>query len=118
LEEYLKLMRTDYMNVARVISATTGKKEGDVVRDMNKQTSLMPEQAKDYGLVHDVRAQLIPARAGMTIIYEDASAFSYGPQPAQGDLITVEPVTSGPETVTSPSAESITFSAQGFTYTP
>jgi ATP-dependent Clp protease protease subunit len=117
LEEYLKLMRTDYMNVARVISATTGKKEIDVVQDMNKQTSLMPEQAKEYGLVHDVRAQLIPARAGMTVIYEDASAFAYGPQPLQGDL-TVEPVTSAPATITSPSAESVTSSPQGFTNTP
>lgn len=73
LEERIKLLKTDYTNIARVISATTGRNENQVVRDMNKQTSLMPEQAVKYGLVHEVKPQLLPASAALTVIYEDAS---------------------------------------------
>jgi ATP-dependent Clp protease protease subunit len=47
LEEHLNSLKTDYT----VIAATTGKDEKAIVKDMIKQTSLMPEQARDYGLV-------------------------------------------------------------------
>src|SRR5262249_47778037 len=65
LEENLKLLRSDYANVARVIAATTGKQVKAIERDMIKQTSLMPEEAKKYGLVHEVKTQLIPVGASM-----------------------------------------------------
>jgi ATP-dependent Clp protease protease subunit len=117
LEEYLKLLKTDYTNVARVIAATTGKQERAIVNDMIKQTSLMPEQALNYGLVHEVRAQLIPAHAGLTVIYEDGSAAAYAPPPVQPDLVAAEPVTGGPGTTTGPMAESFTSTPQGFTGT-
>jgi len=114
LEEHIKLMKTDYTNVARVIATTCGKDEKAVVQAMNKQTSLMPEQARDYGLVHEIRSQLVPAEAGMTVIYEDGSSFTYGPVPVQADL-TVTPVTAVAPGITGPVAESFTQTASGFT---
>ena len=74
----------------------------------------MPEQAIQYGLVHEVRAQLIPANAGMTVIYEDASVFSYAPAPIQTEL-TVEPVTGPKQAETAPVAEAFTMTPSGFT---
>ena len=115
LEEYMKLMRTDYVNIARVIAATTGRAEKTVLKEMNNQTSLMPEEAVKYGLVHEVRAQLIPAQAGMTVIYEDATTFTYAPAPVQSDLPMVVPVTKSEHGVTGPDAESVTGSPHGFT---
>mgnify|MGYP003499145666 FL=1 len=93
LEEHLKLMATDYDNIAKVIADTTGQSVKKVVADMNKQTSLMPTDAEKYGLVHEVRNQFVPAQAGMTVIYEDATSFSYQPPPRQSDLVSAEAVT-------------------------
>lgn len=83
LEEQLKLLNTDYTNIARVIATNTGRTQKQVVTDMNKQTSLMPENAKEYGLVHHIRAELIPAGAGMSVIYEDGATFEYRAVPQQ-----------------------------------
>lgn len=115
LEEHLKLLKTDYTNIARVIAATTDRTEKQVVTDMNKQTSLMPEQAVKYGLVHEIRSQLIPAQAGMTVIYEDASSFTYERPPLQTDLADVEPMTAVKQGITTPVAESYTSTPCGFT---
>jgi len=115
LEEHLKLLKTDYTNIARVIAATTNRTEKQVVADMNKQTSLMPEQAVKYGLVHEIRSQLIPAQAGMTVIYEDASSFTYDRPPVQADLTTSQPVTAVKQGVTMPAAEAYTSTPSGFT---
>lgn len=99
LEEHIKLLKTDYTNIARVIAATSGRPEKEVVRDMNKQTSLLPEQAKEYGLVHEVRTQILPANAAMTVIYEDGSQAAFTPPPIQQDL-TVQPITGVPQAFT------------------
>lgn len=115
-EEYIKLLKTDYTNIARVIAATTGRSEKAVVSDMNKQTSLLPEQAKDYGLVHDIRAQLLVSNAPMTVIYEDASVVQFDPVPLQIDFANQPaPVTTVPQAHTAPVAESFTSLPMGFT---
>jgi len=115
LEEHIKLMKTDYTNIARVIAATTGKEEKAIVKAMNNQTSLMPEQAREYGLVHEIRSQLVPAQAGMTVIYEDGSSFTYGPAPVQQDFAAVTPVTAVQPGMTGAVAETFTGTAFGYT---
>ena len=58
LEEMLKGLRIDMRNIARVISATVGKKEDEVFNDMLERTTLNPEEAVKYGLVHDIQSAL------------------------------------------------------------
>jgi len=73
LEEKLKLLKSDYGNIARVIADATGKPPKDVVKKMNQRTTLTPESALSYGLVTKIKSQLIPEGSDMTIIYENGS---------------------------------------------
>jgi len=59
LEETLKSLRIDLTNIARVVAANTGKTEKDVYDAMVERTTLDPEQAKTWGLVHKVQAELL-----------------------------------------------------------
>jgi len=59
LEERLKGLRLDMENIAGVIAATTGKSEQDVFQAMLERTTLNPEQAVEYGLVTEIREQLL-----------------------------------------------------------
>jgi ATP-dependent Clp protease protease subunit len=60
LEERLKSLRIDTENIAKVISTTTGKSIEDVTQTMLDRTTLNPEQAKAWGLIHDVQVELFP----------------------------------------------------------
>jgi ATP-dependent protease ClpP protease subunit len=75
LEEKLKLLKIDYLNIAKVIADTTGKKSKSIVDDMNSRTTLNPTEAKKYGLVHKIQSHLFPSAADLTVIHEDASIF-------------------------------------------
>ena len=68
LEERLKGLRIDIENIAGVIAANTGRSEEAVTQDMLSRTTLNPEQAVDYGLVHEIREQLLPAGAELVSI--------------------------------------------------
>jgi len=59
LEESLKGLRIDLTNIARVVAANTGKPEKEVYDAMIDRTTLDPEQAKAWGLVHTVQPELI-----------------------------------------------------------
>jgi ATP-dependent protease ClpP protease subunit len=59
LEERLKSLKIDIENIAGVIAASTGKSEDDVIRDMRERTTLNPEEAVKYGLVHEIKEELI-----------------------------------------------------------
>jgi ATP-dependent Clp protease protease subunit len=59
LEERLKGLRLDEQNIAGVIAANTGRSERQVYGDMLKRLTLNPEQAKEYGLVHEIKEALI-----------------------------------------------------------
>lgn len=115
MEEHIKLLKTDYTNIARVIAGTTGRKEQEVVEDMNNQTSLLPEQAREYGLVHEVKTQLVPANANMTVIYEDATLVAIDRPPVQRDLAQPQPASAVPQAYTAPLAETFTATPMGFT---
>ncbi len=68
LEERLKGLRIDSENIAGVIAANTGKSEESVTEDMLSRTTLNPEQAVAYGLVHEIKEQLLPAGAELVSI--------------------------------------------------
>ena len=59
LEETLKSLRIDLTNIARVVAANAGRTEKEVYDAMVERTTLDPEQAKAWGLVHKVEAELI-----------------------------------------------------------
>jgi len=61
LEERLKGLKIDIENIAKVISANTGKEEQEVTQAMLDRITLNPEQAKDWGLVQDIKTELFPA---------------------------------------------------------
>ncbi len=58
LEERLKGLRIDTENIAGVIAANCGKSEEEVHRAMLERTTLNPEQAVKWGLVHEIKEPL------------------------------------------------------------
>ncbi|GAH98096.1 unnamed protein product [marine sediment metagenome] len=61
LEERLKGLRIDIENIAKVIAANTGKSVEDVTNAMLERTTLNPEEAQSWGLVHEIKSQLFEA---------------------------------------------------------
>jgi ATP-dependent protease ClpP protease subunit len=79
LEEYLKGLKIDQQNIAQVIADTTEKARDKVETDMNNRTTLNPNEAKAYGLVHEIKSELFPSDAHMVTINE----LSQNPQTIQ-----------------------------------
>jgi ATP-dependent Clp protease protease subunit len=61
LEERLKGLRIDIENIAKVIAANTGKSVKDVIDAMLERTTLNSEEARSWGLVHEIKSQLFEA---------------------------------------------------------
>jgi len=61
LEERLKGLRIDIENIAKVISANSSKSVEDVTNAMLERTTLNPEEAQSWGLVHEIKSQLFEA---------------------------------------------------------
>ena len=72
LEERLKGLQIHYKTIARVIADTAQKPADKVEEDMNNRTTLNPQQAKDYGLVHEIGAKLFPINADLSVVMETA----------------------------------------------
>jgi ATP-dependent protease ClpP protease subunit len=58
LEERLKGLQIDMGNIARIISDTVKKEKQQILNDMLNRTTLYPEQAIQYGLVHAIKSEL------------------------------------------------------------
>ncbi len=58
LEERLKGLQIDMGNIARIIADTVKKDKQQILNDMLNRTTLYPEQAVDYGLVHEIKSEL------------------------------------------------------------
>lgn len=58
LEERLKGLKIDIENIAKVIAANTGKTVDDIAKAMLERTTLNPDEAKSWGLVHDIESEL------------------------------------------------------------
>ena len=61
LEERLKGLRIDVENIAKVIAANTGKSTIDIADAMIERTTLNPEEAQSWGLVHEIKSELFEA---------------------------------------------------------
>ncbi|WP_322806618.1 ClpP family protease [Thermanaerothrix sp.] len=70
IEEHLKSLRIDQENIARVIADTPGKPLHKIEEDMNNHITLNPNQAKDYGLVHEIKSELLPIDVDFFVIRE------------------------------------------------
>ncbi len=78
LEEKLRMMQMDMSNIARIVADTIAADRETVMNDMLNRITLFPEEAVDYGLVHDIRSELIPAGAELYSIHMSSQK---GPQP-------------------------------------
>lgn len=58
LEERLKGLRIDIENIAKVIAENTGKTLDDIAKAMLERTTLNPDEARSWGLVHDIKSEL------------------------------------------------------------
>jgi ATP-dependent Clp protease protease subunit len=100
LEERLKGLKIDYTNIARVIADTAQKPTDKVLDDMNSRTTLNPQEAKDYGLVHEIKSHLLPVDADLSVVREVARPAKpmqlTFPAPAPGQQIQVQHLT-GPQ---------------------
>jgi ATP-dependent protease ClpP protease subunit len=81
LEERLKGLRIDIENIAGVIAAITGRSEKQVTKDMLNRTTLNPEQAVEYGLVHEIKEELLPAGADLLSIVQSQNLPPRPPTP-------------------------------------
>jgi ATP-dependent Clp protease protease subunit len=68
LEERLKGLRIDMENIAKVIAANTGKSAQDITDAMIERTTLNPEEAQSWGLVHEIKSELFEAGSEVTAI--------------------------------------------------
>ena len=76
LEERLKGLRVDMENIARVIAANTGRDAKDVTDAMIEGRMLNPEEAKTWGLAHEIKSELF--EGGSEVI-----AIQFQQQPVQ-----------------------------------
>ena len=60
IEERLKGLKIDEENIAKVIGANAGKSP-NVINAMRERTTLNPEDAKNWGLVHEIKSELFDA---------------------------------------------------------
>ena len=63
LDERLKGLRIDIENIAKVIATNTGKTVRDVTDAMRGRTTLSPDEARAWGLVHEVKSELFEANS-------------------------------------------------------
>jgi ATP-dependent Clp protease protease subunit len=61
LEERLKGLRIDMENIAKIVAANTGKNVKDITDAMIERTTLNPEEAQSWGLVHEIKSELFEA---------------------------------------------------------
>lgn len=70
IHEHLKSLQIDQKNIARVIADNTGKGSDVIEKDMHDRKTLNPNEAKDYGLVTEIKSELFPADAEFVSIGE------------------------------------------------
>jgi len=61
LEERLKGLKIDIKNIAKVIAENSGKSVEEVTDAMLERTTLNPDEAKSWGLVHEIKSDLFEA---------------------------------------------------------
>lgn len=73
LEERLRGLKIDIENMAKVIAENSGKDVREVTDAMLERTTLNPEQAKEWGIVHGIRSEVFPQGTQViSILQEEA----------------------------------------------
>lgn len=70
LEEHFKSLKIDQRNIAKVIADNCNKDIKEIENKMNDRTTLNPEEAMEYGLVHEIKSSLFPIDADLSVIGE------------------------------------------------
>ena len=70
VEERLRGLQIDMLNIAKVISSSTGRPVEQVNEAMLKRTTLSPEEARTWGLVHEIRSELFEAGSELISIQQ------------------------------------------------
>lgn len=68
VEEALKGMKIDAENISKVIAANSNKSAKEISSAMRDRTTLSPNQAESWGLVHDIKSKLFTQDAEMISI--------------------------------------------------
>ena len=68
LEERLKGLKIDIENIAGVIAFTTKKTEDEIRQAMIDRITISPEEAQKFGLVHEIKTQLLEKDAELITI--------------------------------------------------
>jgi ATP-dependent protease ClpP protease subunit len=63
LEEKIKDLKMDKANIVKVIAENCKKTEEEISNDIHEVKVLNPEDAKGYGLVHEIKKDLFPVNA-------------------------------------------------------
>ena len=71
LEEITKGLKIDTENIAATIAKASNKTKEELIKTISARTTLNPEQAKVFGLVHEIKKDLFPL--GSEIITINAS---------------------------------------------
>jgi len=79
LEERLKGLKIDVENIAKVIAANTNKSVKEIIAAMHERTTLNPEEAKSWGLVHGIKSELF--EAGSEVVSIQFQPPQQSPQP-------------------------------------
>ena len=101
IEEKLKLLKADQSNIAKVIACTINKQIDDVQKLIHERTTLEPEQARENGLVTEIKSSLVPAGVPLISIYDNAVAMQQGLPGFQLPILLRGIVQPGPQSVTS-----------------
>ena len=92
LEEKLKGLRIDMENIAKVIAANTGKTVEDVTNAMLERITLNPEEARDWGIVHEIKSPLFEAGSEViSIQFQQQPQIQQQPQFQQQPQIQQQP---------------------------
>jgi ATP-dependent Clp protease protease subunit len=68
LESQVAVLKSQEMTIARILASTVGKPQADAEAKIHAQKSLSAEEAKQWGLVQDIRTQLFdPAESIMVL---------------------------------------------------
>lgn len=87
LEERLKGLQIDMGNISSIIADTVNKDKQAVLNDMLNRTTLYPEEAIEYGLVHEIRSELFEPGAeviSIQVTQQMPQNMPKPPPPAQG----------------------------------
>jgi ATP-dependent Clp protease protease subunit len=68
LGERITDLKNERETICRIIADNTGKKLEDIEQDMLKGITLTPEEAKGYGLVHEIKTELFEKQAEVITI--------------------------------------------------